>query len=80
MKIRFFGSLAETIGREVELPAANGRTVAEVRHMLVERHGHAAARLETPSVRACVGDRIVAEDFTPPPGAVLEFLPPLSGG
>ncbi len=80
MRISLFGSLAEAIGREVELPLAEGGSVADARRGLIERYPAAAATLARPEVRACLGDRIVGEDETVPAGAELAFFPPLSGG
>jgi len=80
MRISLFGSLADAIGREVELPLAGGIPVAEVRRQVIERYPEAASILRRPEVRACLGDRIVGEDETVPAGAELAFFPPLSGG
>jgi molybdopterin converting factor small subunit len=79
--ISFFGSLADGIGRsvDVELPAT-GCTIAQLRAHLSAAHPGYAAELTGPGTRACAGDRIVAEDHPVRPGDQLEFLPPLSGG
>lgn len=72
-KIAFYGKLAERIGREVaiDLPA-EGCTIAALRARFQ------GADRET--VRACVNDETVSEDFLVAPGDRVDFLPPLSGG
>jgi sulfur-carrier protein len=72
-KIAFYGKLAERIGREVEIELpGEGCTIAALR-----------ARFEgadRETVRACVNDQTVSEDFVVGPGDSVDFLPPLSGG
>lgn len=79
IKVSLFGSLAEAIGRQVELPAP-GSTVGDVRRRLIELYPAAAASLSRPAVRACVEDRIVDDGHELSGAAELAFLPPLSGG
>ena len=71
MRILFFGRLADSFGRTVELDAPSRCTIAELRALLA---------LGDTSVRACVGDTVVAEDFAVEPGQQVEFWPPVSGG
>lgn len=71
MRILFFGRLADSFGRTVEVDATAGATIAELRVLLA---------LNDPAVRACVGETIVPEDFVPQPGHEVEFFPPVSGG
>jgi sulfur-carrier protein len=80
MKVQLFGSLAETIGREVELEAGPGARVADVRRQLSELYPAAAATLARTRVRACLEDRIVGEEQPVGDEAELSFFPPLSGG
>lgn len=80
MKIRFYGSLGEAIGREVEIEAPAGGTVAELRRKLLDAHPTAAGSLSKLSTRACVDGTILGEDATLNPGDQVEFFPPLSGG
>lgn len=81
MRIICFGKLGEAIGRELHLePPVGGCTVAELRQLLIARHPHAAEILSNPSIRACVGDSIVGEQFPVDPATDVEFFPPLSGG
>ncbi len=71
MRILFFGRLADGFGREVEVDAPAGSSIAEVRALLA---------LDDPAVRACVGDRLVSDAFIVAPGEAVEFWPPVSGG
>ncbi len=80
MRISFYGRLAETIGREVELDAVQACAMSEVRARLAELYPHAAGDLVSPRVRACVGDHIVPDSFVVAPGEAVDILAPLSGG
>jgi molybdopterin converting factor small subunit len=81
VNIRFFGKLGETIGRTVTIETAgDGCTVSELRKLLASLHPQAAADLARPSLRACVDDELVGEDFRLVVGGKVEFFPPLSGG
>lgn len=81
MKILFYGRLGDIVGRttEVEVPPG-GCTVADLRQVLAQLYPHASEDLSRPLLRACVGDRIVAEDFPISGAATVEFFPPVSGG
>ena len=81
LKISFFGSLGERIGREIELDLpAEGCTVRNLRSRLAREYPHAEADLMRPALRACVNDAIVGDDHVVQRGAAVEFFPPLSGG
>ncbi len=81
MNILFFGKLGERIGREISIdPPPTGFTVRELRGLLASLYPDSAADLTSPSLRACVDDAIVAEDFDVGAGRKVEFFPPLSGG
>jgi molybdopterin converting factor small subunit len=80
MRIGFFGRLRDSLGDESEVAAEEGETVARLRIRLAGLHPQAARDLLSPRIRACVGDRIVAEDFLVGGHERIEFLPPLSGG
>jgi molybdopterin converting factor small subunit len=75
----FYGKLAERIGRAVELECGCA-TVAGLREALANRFPDARAELLRPSLRACVGDDLVGDDFVLEGVALVEFFPPLSGG
>lgn len=81
MKVLFFGSLGDRIGREVETERPAGvRTVADLRRFLSELYPDARAALSSASVRACIGDEIVADDHDVADAEEVQFFPPLSGG
>lgn len=72
-KIAFYGKLAETIGREIEIELpAGGCTIAALRTRF--------DGLDRATIRACVNDEMVGEDHVVMPGDRVDFLPPLSGG
>lgn len=81
MKILFFGKLGDLVGREIDIDSpADGCTVSELRKLLARRYPEAETDLARPSLRACVDDTVVGEQFRVGPGAQVEFFPPLSGG
>jgi molybdopterin converting factor small subunit len=81
VKIVFYGRMAEVIAREaeVDLPP-EGNTIGNVRQALAEIHPYAAEHLTNPSIRPCVRDRVVTDDYRITNDDVVEFFPPLSGG
>lgn len=80
MIIEFYGSLAETIGREIEIGLDEGTTIASVRRTLVALYPAAAETLSRPEVRALVDDQMAGETTVLTSASVLAFLPPVSGG
>jgi molybdopterin converting factor small subunit len=80
MRIRFYGRLAEAIGRQVELEPGEGATVGDVRRMLFDRYPEATASLARGDVMGCVDDQIVGDHIIVAAGKDLAFLPLLSGG
>ena len=81
MDIRFFGKLGELIGREIRLdPPTDGCTVSELRRLLASLYPDAELDLMSPSLKACIADSFVEEDWPIAAGETVEFLPPLSGG
>ena len=81
MKILFFGGLAESLGRELELDVPDaGCTVAELRQRLADAMPQAAGKLASSRARACIDQAIVAETARVLPGHEIAFVPPLSGG
>jgi molybdopterin converting factor small subunit len=79
-KILFHGKLATLFGRDVEIAAPLGCSIAELRSQIVDEHPHAADALRDKRARACVGDSIVPDSYRIAPGDEVEFLPPVSGG
>ncbi|MGZ8998154.1 MAG: MoaD/ThiS family protein [Allosphingosinicella sp.] len=81
MIIRFYGRVGEALGRQTSIEAAHGVvTVADLRRLLAERYPSAAEDLLSPTLRACIDDRVVAEDHMINDNSHVEFFPPLSGG
>ena len=81
MKIFFFGRLAESFGREIDLDLPDaGCTIAELRHRLASGSPEAAEQLSSAGVRACIDRVMVADDARVLPGHEVAFVPPLSGG
>jgi molybdopterin converting factor small subunit len=79
VKVTFYGSLAEAIGREVELEPGAGATVGDVRRMLFDLFPGATARLARGDVMGCIDDEVVGDHIILS-GQDLAFLPLLSGG
>jgi molybdopterin converting factor small subunit len=81
VKILFYGRLGDMVGRETEVEVPSGTcTVADLRQVLARLHPEASGDLTKPSLRACVADCVVGEDFPVADAALVEFFPPLSGG
>ena len=80
VKIGFYGSLGEAIGREVEVALSEACTVGELRAMLAGLYPDAAPALIPERARAVVDDRVVTEEFVLGQAVAVEFFPPLSGG
>jgi len=79
--VLFFGQLAETFGRfvEVDLPE-DGCTIAELRRRLGEGDPLRAEVLDRVGVRASVEQQVVREDTRIQPGQEIAFFPIVSGG
>lgn len=80
MQVTFYGKLASTIGRQVELAVDTPCTILELRAQLRTTYPAAASSLADRRVRACVGDTLVADDHSLDPADEVDFLSPVSGG
>lgn len=80
MKVTLYGRLADAIGPEVDLQAAPGSSVGEVRRLLAAEHPAAAATLASRRSVACIDGSVVRDDHVIADGDLVEFLPPVSGG
>jgi molybdopterin converting factor small subunit len=80
MKIQFYGNLAASLGRELELDLPGTQTVADVRRALTHLRPASAADLAATRARACVNDAMSPEDRPVAATDEIAFLPPLSGG
>lgn len=80
MKVRFYGKLADLLGRERDIAFTPPCTVAELRQRLAADHPEAAESLRNKRVTACIGDTIVRDSYAMSDDDVLELLAPVSGG
>jgi len=78
VKVLLYGRLAESIGRQLQLEAAEGCSVAELRRRLADAHPSAAGHLGRS--RALIGGSVVADERRVRGDEEVEFLPPVSGG
>ena len=80
MKVMFYGSLGEKLGREVEIDPPQGTdTIALLRAVLADMFPAASSDLLNRS-RACIADAIVGDGHELAGAESVEFFPPLSGG
>lgn len=80
MRILFYGRLADTIGREIDLDAPDGSSIADLRARLASEHPAAASALTGGRSLTCVAGTLVRNDYRVGAGELIEFLPPVSGG
>lgn len=80
MKVTFYGRLASSLGRQLELTIETPCTVAGLRRQLVAAHPEAAQLLGDRRVRTYVRDALVMDDHPLRPSDEVEFLAPVSGG
>jgi len=78
VKVLLYGRLTESIGRQLQLEAAEGCSVAELRRRLADAHPSAAGHLGRS--RALIGGSVVADERRVRADEEVEFLPPVSGG
>lgn len=78
MRVAFYGRLAETIGREVEIDLPAPAAVTEVQRRLAELYP--GSGVDAARVRAAIGGTIVDGDRLVQPGETVEILAPVSGG
>ena len=77
LRIRFYGRLADAIAPEIEL-ATGGCSIADLRSRIASDHPVVEATLGRS--RACIEDRLAGDEQQVSDRAVVEFLPPVSGG
>ena len=80
MRVGFYGKLADSIAREVEVEVPGTCTIADLRTRLARLYPHAASDIAAPRSRACVAGQLVHDGFLVQPGQDVEILAPLSGG
>ena len=79
MKVRFYGRLAEILGKEIEVQEAGTQTIAGLRATLAALHPEASVDLRGRTT-ACMNDVIVNDQSSIGEADIVEFFPPLSGG
>lgn len=80
MRILFYGRLADARGPELDFPVDSACSIAELRERILAKCANAPQAIRSKGVRACIDDRIVAEDHIVGPDEQVEFFPPVSGG
>jgi sulfur-carrier protein len=80
MQIGLFGSIGDQLGRDLAIDAPGAGSIGDLRRLLAELHPAAADLFQGPSLKACVADRLVDDDFSIDGIERVEFFPPLSGG
>jgi molybdopterin converting factor small subunit len=80
VKVAFYGRLAEAVGQELDIEAAGGCSVEELRNKIIAGHPQAEQALRSKRARACVGDAFVHDSYLLDAADKVEFLPPVSGG
>lgn len=78
MIVRFYGRLADAIGREAKVEAVGATSVGQIRRRLLADHPHAAEALSRS--RACLSDMFVEDAELVSDEDQVDFLPPVSGG
>ena len=77
--VLLFASVADRAGtRRVELPRAEGDTVASIRDRLLERFPQLAAAV--PTLMYAIDEEYARESDPVPAGATVALIPPVSGG
>jgi molybdopterin converting factor small subunit len=74
MRILFFGRVADALGRELDVRAPEGCTVAELRRLI-------GAEVQVKGVRASIDRQVVRDEgAVVPAGAEVAFFSVFSGG
>jgi molybdopterin converting factor small subunit len=80
VKVAFYGSLAQAVGKELDIDAPAGCSIEELRNKVIAEYPQAEETLRNKRARACVGDTIVHDSYVLSTSDRVEFLPPVSGG
>ncbi|AGK56096.1 molybdopterin converting factor subunit 1 [Bacillus sp. 1NLA3E] len=75
-KVMFFAHLRDAVGAEFLMLPLSGKTVAEVKNMLVEKYP--VLKLDT--VMTAINEEFATNDEVMNDGDVIAFIPPVSGG
>lgn len=80
LKLLFYGSLADLVGRELDIDSPSGCSLSELRRSIVALSPEAARALADHRVRAYVHDHFVGDEYIVSNADCVEFLSPVSGG
>ena len=81
LTVRYFASIREALGASETLDVADGKTVGELRHLLIAKGGaHATALARHRALRSALNQVLCDEAAGVPEGAELAFFPPVTGG
>lgn len=80
MKIKFYGKLADIVGRDLDLAIVGHCTIGELRERLSEAYPAIASPLQDKRVRAFIGSVIATDERQIRSHDEVEFLAPVSGG
>jgi sulfur-carrier protein len=81
VQLRYFASLREALGAQDSLTVPASCTVAQLRHLLVQRSpAHAAVLAAGRAVRCAVNQAMADDSAVLPAGAEVAFFPPVTGG
>lgn len=80
LKIRYFASLREAIGRSYEEVESAAKTVGQVRDELLARGGVYLSLQRDRSVRMALNQVMVDEDAVLQDHSEVAFFPPVTGG
>ncbi len=81
LRLKYFASVREAIGRDTEACDSAASTVAELRDELIARgEPYASALARGRAVRVALNQRMVQESEQLLEGAEVAFFPPVTGG
>lgn len=80
MRVFFYGKLADTVGKEVQLPADGPSSVGGLKRRLAADYPEMASALQDGRVKAIVAEAFVNDDHPLSAADEVEFLAPVSGG
>jgi len=80
LRIRYFASLRETLGKSQEDVETTANTVGELRNQLLAQGGVYLCLERGKAVRMALNQVMVQEDAALTDNAELAFFPPVTGG
>lgn len=81
LKLRYFASVREAIGKGAEDLTTEAATLAQLRDELIARGGSYATALARGKAVRMALDQVMADESTPlREGAEVAFFPPVTGG